>query len=807
MKQIEVRLALVLYGGVSLSIYMHGVTREFLNLLRASKAFRDQRRQVSGSASKQGGSSPADNDKPSPQVSAYMNIFEALGSSVELRVIVDIIAGASAGGINGVMLARAIAHDLSLDDHRTLWLKYADVTELTDPPKMSGRVLKGSVAPVIDRVFFAGLKAPILDQETREKLRKFVQARWFSPPFSGSRFIGWMLDACKAMDKTARPGGTLLPPGHKLDLFVTLTDFQGHVRRIRLDDPPFIDEKEHRRILNFSCLHRLSGELESGFGPDEAPSLVFAARATSSFPGAFPPASIEEMVSVLSERKMAWPGRDNFIRNELDCSQDEAQNRYFVDGSVVMNKPFAPVIDALGDRPATREVVRRIVYVDPLPQKNEQESNETSAPGFFKTILAALAQIPRNEPIGDDLLEIEQQNSRARRIAEVISAADPAVEKQVEKILGTQDKSLSETARISAFREQANALAHVEAGYANISYQTLKLRSLTERLAALIAALAKKGGFAAADPDQLFSVLEVWIASLEAQSEEKDNEAGSPPIIAFLRGMDVDFRVRRLRFVIRRLNLLYREDDSEDFETWVGAIDELKATLYELIEQLDQCWNAETYSNVVCKAARRAARSSRDDLGPLAALMPRLQKRMDLMTLDCYHDDVFSVMALNYLSPNLRHQLVTAYIGFAFYDLITFPILQSTDLAEINEVLIDRISPEDARNLSAEPVQLRGMELFSFGAFFNRSWREHDYLWGRLNAADRLVSIIQSSVGDRHAAQISADTIRRNLFLTILDEEESNLLADPDLVENVRKEVLARFAGNGDAVRAGAGSA
>ena len=39
MKQIEVRLAVVLYGGVSLAVYIHGVTREILNLVRASKLF------------------------------------------------------------------------------------------------------------------------------------------------------------------------------------------------------------------------------------------------------------------------------------------------------------------------------------------------------------------------------------------------------------------------------------------------------------------------------------------------------------------------------------------------------------------------------------------------------------------------------------------------------------------------------------------------------------------------------------------------------------------------------------------------
>ena len=34
----ELRLAIVCYGGVSLAVYMHGVTKELWKLLRASEA-------------------------------------------------------------------------------------------------------------------------------------------------------------------------------------------------------------------------------------------------------------------------------------------------------------------------------------------------------------------------------------------------------------------------------------------------------------------------------------------------------------------------------------------------------------------------------------------------------------------------------------------------------------------------------------------------------------------------------------------------------------------------------------------------
>ena len=41
MKERELRLALVCYGGISLAVYMHGITKEVWRLARASRAFHD----------------------------------------------------------------------------------------------------------------------------------------------------------------------------------------------------------------------------------------------------------------------------------------------------------------------------------------------------------------------------------------------------------------------------------------------------------------------------------------------------------------------------------------------------------------------------------------------------------------------------------------------------------------------------------------------------------------------------------------------------------------------------------------------
>jgi hypothetical protein len=51
MKEKELRLALVFFGGVSLAVYQHGINREILNLVRASKIYH-------GARAEEGGGSP-----------------------------------------------------------------------------------------------------------------------------------------------------------------------------------------------------------------------------------------------------------------------------------------------------------------------------------------------------------------------------------------------------------------------------------------------------------------------------------------------------------------------------------------------------------------------------------------------------------------------------------------------------------------------------------------------------------------------------------------------------------------------------
>lgn len=79
MREKELRFALICYGGISLAVYMHGITKEVWRLAAASRTFHDE-------------AEPA-------AVDAYGELLVALAARrIKLRVLADIIAGASAGG-------------------------------------------------------------------------------------------------------------------------------------------------------------------------------------------------------------------------------------------------------------------------------------------------------------------------------------------------------------------------------------------------------------------------------------------------------------------------------------------------------------------------------------------------------------------------------------------------------------------------------------------------------------------------------------------------------------------------------------
>src|SRR5262245_29417430 len=161
---------------------MHGISKEILKLVRASAALHA----ISDRAWRDKASffDFADRDDPEHDTEdVFFELLREIGRKAELRVVVDIIAGASAGGINGTMLARALTHDLPLGPLRNLWLDNADVTVLLSPEAKARAWSKWFLKPFIWGAAHGMLK--IRDAEVRRNMALFLRSRWFKPPLDG----------------------------------------------------------------------------------------------------------------------------------------------------------------------------------------------------------------------------------------------------------------------------------------------------------------------------------------------------------------------------------------------------------------------------------------------------------------------------------------------------------------------------------------------------------------------------------------------------------------------------------------------
>jgi patatin-related protein len=776
MKERELRLALVCYGGISLAIYMHGIPKEVWRLARASRAFHDHAPSGEGSEA------------------VYRRMLEAIEaqSGIRLRVMPDIIAGASAGGINGIFLAQAIETGQSLEPLTDLWLDNADVDRLLDPDARPARALTKFWATPL--VWMAARRpgdavertvAPDTREEVRMKLSRFIRSRWFEPPFGGEIFSTMLIDAFDAM-AAADKGPPLLPEGHPLDLFVTVTDFEGHPQSLNLNSPPQVIETEHRLSIGF----RARGRGERLFA--DPAELVFAARATASFPGAFPPFTVRELDRVLKRKHRGWPTRDAFLARALPrhAARGTAENAVLIDGSVLANAPFAQAIGALRNRPSRREVDRRFVYIDPKPgirsirlnKEGEQQDalpgEPAPLPGFFRTIFGALSDIPREQPIRDNLEAIDRHSARIRRMRRILDALRPGIEEEVEGAIGRMlflDRPTP--ARLSAWRAKAQQRAASAAGFAYPAYGHLKLSGIVESLCALLFRLS--GEDSAMMREAYRQAIWAEIRRSGADHLGEGNGSAAAPV-AFFRAHDLAYRIRRLRYLARRLaDTLELEADADD-----PAVQAMHDAIYGALALYAECEESDFHGPAVVAAAKAVPTDAAAALAAVA-LARGLKARDDSA-------DLMLAEAFAGLPRAGRRTMLLAYLGFPFTDIATLPLLQGDTLDEYDPVKVDRISPEDCAAIRPGGAQatLKGIEFNNFGAFFSRVYRENDYLWGRLHGVERLLDIVNSATpaASRLSPEMLAD-YRRAAFLAILDEEESRLPHVADLIASLREEI------------------
>ncbi|MBV9560933.1 MAG: patatin-like protein, partial [Bradyrhizobium sp.] len=806
MKEKELRIALVCFGGVSLAVYMHGISKEILKLVRASSALHSiADRDARASASFFDRADRADPEYDTDEI--YFDLLHDIGRTLELRIVVDIVAGASAGGINGTMLARALAHDLPIGALRDLWLDNADISGLLAPRARARAGSKLVLKPVVWLLGATGLWESIRDREVRRNLSLFVRSRWFKPPLSGDRMAELMYDAAASMGQPKHPRASLLPSGQRLDLFVTVTDHYGHRQLVQIHDPPIIQEREHRHVLRFRYQRRPNGEVISDFVFENAAALAFAARATSSFPGAFPPAQISEMDAVLARKSVPWPKRDDFIARNFDAYTRlniDPTSACFLDGSVLNNRPFREAISAIRGRPAYRQVDRRLIYIDPDPvMPGTQPRSEL--PGFFSTLKAALSDLPSAEPVRDELDWVNNFNDRITRLREIIDEARPHVSRLVADIGPASFDQPITPEQVRAWRERVNVQVAADAGFAYEAYVRLKLASVRSFVAGLIAALRRvpaHSPFARA----ITVIIDAWAIATDTIYRQDGQQAvhleaaasaqQAPRWVKFLLAFDVDYRKRRLHFMIEGQNRLYQAIDRAHFQDFDRAtVDRLKRDFYDCLDILNRreditAFKPATRDLVETLFATAPDISEAEDLESYARqFVARHRERIDLLVdqlatqidLNASTDDVDKLLVSTdpkQWHPNARREVLVNYLGFPFWDVLTFPFMRWREVGEFNKILVDRISPQDALALKEFGAggRLKGVGFGHFAAFFSRAYREHDYLLGRIHALDRLIDIVCNSARlDMDCERDAIMALKQRGFTRILDAEEPHL--------------------------------
>jgi patatin-related protein len=766
----EIRLALVCYGGVSLAIYMHGMTKELLKLVIASRALAD-----------------GATDNPFPRASTESVYWQVLRevqqqSGVLPRVVIDVVAGTSAGGINGIILCKALAHNQSQDALRDLWFERGDIKEL----------LGGSWL------------------EEGEHVAKFLLSLRHGTaigPLDGQAMLGWLLRALEEMEKKPayRPEqgptpASLMPDGHELQLFVTTTDATGYRQTLTIADPPSVSERRNRHIFPFRYL---PGEGHDDFGPGYNGALALAARATSSFPGAFPPLRLRD----LPEGHRLTDALRDQIFAPYKLAGAEVENTCFLDGGVLNNYPFKPAVNAIVKLRAESEVSRYLLYLQPDPDARA-DNPEGELPNYFATVWAGLSGIASSQPILEELLAARTFNEQVRRIEELVDrmrdTIDPILEKELSTSLADQleDKTPGE---LGALRDHLDQVAEDRGDFLFDPYLQIRAHSIVEQFATAICQLC---GYLDAESNLAYLIR--LIIDLWARRNGLIGDAVDPDERRrLLNFFDLGYTRRRFAFVLQGVNQLYHPKEGQPAPPR-DSLNRAKRALYDGIDELKRGIDASsealsTTMRDAVSAQFRLALNDRiaggDDLGQIAEeFVAQNGKRLDELFVGLQEPlrafksqahvklyGAFQEITRNW-DPANRRDVMLRYLGFPFWDAMIYPATRLSEAGELRPLQIVRMSPADSTRLgkSTAKEKLKGVQLGHFGAFFKREWRENDYLWGRLDAAERLVGLLLKD------AKLTGSQDWIGLALqAVLAEEKDSLKTQGELLEELAGQLAA----------------
>ncbi len=729
----ELRIGVVMYGGVSLAVYIGGVARELLSVVRATALGVGEKKALAGV------------QELTPVETIYRQCASNKDGELTTRVAIDVISGTSAGGINGVFLAKALAQNLSMDSIVKLWVEEGDLSRLLN-----------------DRA----ARTPNVDPDD-------------PPPalFNGRHMYERLLHALDGMGKQQPEAH--FDPG-RVDLYITTTDVRGELVRLPVSNAV---AREMRYRQRFHFTHRPTDRKEDkdegkedDFSWDENPLLAFAARCTSSFPGAFEPFTWNDAQAVASSRSKASKSEASKWTDRLLFVGPEYEKKPLTDGGYLDNKPFSYVVDELARRQSYLDVKRVLVYIEPDPERfsdSELAKSRLKKPGAVENALAALT-LSGYETVREDLERVLERNARIRDLLELERIVEGALPKDVTPM--------------SADEWRNGTLADLAKKYGNFAYSAyleLKVQEVAESLADAVCSAAR---FDRPELVQVVRELVMRWARVDYVGNERQ----------LLLDADLDYRFRKISFVLRRLEgsdpavSAARRALTSACDTLYGVRRELRTALRERVMELRKGDLSEGALMEI------AAKTGADRAASVVALVAKLRKaghelRKLLSDFGREVKEVSDGVAAS-LSGSALAEAQWLHDAFEYFDMAIFPIVRNGGIDEAVEVDIVRISPEEASSKTRRNHALAGNTLAHFGAFLEEGWREHDILSGRLDAAETIIrqlvanqQIANERVTQAHAAIIAES--RGGLTKTLSGSEVWAATAD-DLkrAEDFRKE-------------------
>jgi patatin-related protein len=783
----EVRLGLVTYSGISLSIYTSGICQEFYQAVRGR------------------------------------GIYKLLKALIDADIVVDTLSGTSMGGINGVLLSYALTNSTETETvdfqaFQEVWQSSGDIYQL----------LRQSPAAA----------SALLDDESSQQQQleaAFVNAFQYRVPPPASEWVSPVRELDLFITGTDFWGKTY----RTFDGSEAVTEVQDHRGLFHLKH-----RQGRKEPFNPLRLDLVGAKPQHTFQ-----ALAKLCRLTAALPAVFPMVQVDlnNPKNVVDRQLGIWGQLDQRSWQH----RREGKQISFLDGSLLDNAPFMPATRAMHYRTLDRWTQRILFYTDPSPQKwsepaDPQNALQSSAPQLVR---ARILDIPMYHSVVTDLRHLQEHNQKVQRYQELLAHAEASLHQPLQTtelqlqnniylrsrlinlrtqvlpqllclVAGSDSSRQPELERIAwllthhyvdqAAKEQreeclqdfAPQMTQLDVDYSlrqhfylthKIHEQLMVTSAPNERF--YLEILIKQIG----QSIQLLEVIKAGLHQLLSNVVISDNfyaMLGVKKSDNFLRPLIYEyiFRLHRYFLDVQALSLLFPEEEQAARQDGMMALSELFINLPLTANELTAGWLPTEQISMVWQQLQQKVEIVAAAASQGHYIWNKNRFHYDQRGNQCFLSMLTQIESattmLLYNSPTTAaRSLLHQFQSFEQLDRVLYPFEYLTDLKQKEPLATVQISPALAQlgwsQGKLESEKLAGNNFYVTGGLFNVPWRANDLLWGRL---DGLNKIFEGLVSPLTVKCFSGFVQRESMQLSLTTDSYLEFLLDESLPQVVGQE-------------------